>query len=67
MTDFEELLSLVHQIQGASDPNHPLTTDRERLDEIHELTSAMMRKTGWTPPDEHHDTCQFDRTETKAR
>lgn len=49
MTDFDSLLSLLYEIQGASDPNHPAATDRERLNEIFERTSQALAQSGWQP------------------
>lgn len=49
MTTFDQLLRLLYEIQGASDPNHPPATDRERLNEIFERTTRELAASGWQP------------------
>jgi hypothetical protein len=49
MTTFHELLTMLYQIQGLSDPNDSPATQAERLKEINELASKAMDDSGFQP------------------
>jgi transcriptional regulator of met regulon len=55
MVDFQTLLDALYQIQGASHPNQPAASAKERLDEIFEIASRMMRQSGYQPDDAFAD------------
>jgi transcriptional regulator of met regulon len=44
-----EILEIIYEIQGAADPNHPAADLKERMDEIFERASEVMRKTAYDP------------------
>jgi len=46
---FDELLQAIYEIQGKSDPNHPPESLQERMNDIFEIASALMKQTGWEP------------------
>lgn len=47
MTTFDDLLSRLHDVQGASDPSHPLASAEERLQKIFEIACEAMRQSGY--------------------
>lgn len=51
MVSFHDLLNALYEIQGASDPNQPKDTLKERMDEIFEIASGMMQQSGFNPED----------------
>jgi transcriptional regulator of met regulon len=50
--DSYNILMAVYQIQGASDPNHPNESLKERMEEIFAAASSVMRQTGFNPDPE---------------
>ena len=46
-----EVLEIVYEIQGASEPNQPDSTLKERMEEIYEMACRVMRQTGFHPDD----------------
>lgn len=44
-----EILALVHEIQGAADPNQPKDTLKARMAEIWEKACEVMDRTGYQP------------------
>ncbi len=53
MVDFESLLSALYEIQGAADPNHPASSLKERMDEVFEIASDLLARSGWHPDADH--------------
>jgi transcriptional regulator of met regulon len=49
MITFPSLLDVIYRIQGASDPNDSPQTLKERMDEIYELASRVMKESGYEP------------------
>jgi hypothetical protein len=47
--DSAEIMALVHEIQGAADPNHPKETLKTRMAEIWEKACEIMDRTGYQP------------------
>lgn len=54
MVTFDSLLSMLYEIQGASDPNAQGTPE-ERLAEIREIADRAMRESGYMPDTEGGD------------
>lgn len=46
---FDEILRMVHEMQGAADPNHNPADIAERMQKIWELACEIMDRTGWQP------------------
>ncbi len=49
MVTFDSLLQALYEIQGAADPNHPVASAAERLEEIYEKAGEMLEQSGFQP------------------